>query len=150
MSKKLFILFILPVFLFACKKATVDQAKIDHETILKYLADSSLVADSTSSGIYYIITKVGSGSQPNSSSYVTVNYKGYLINGTIFDQTAGTPAKFFLTQVITGWKQGIPLIKKGGKAKLIIPSGLGYGDKTVGTIPANSILIFDIELVDFQ
>ena len=148
--KKLLFLLIIPVCLFSCKKSSVDQALIDHETILKYIKDSSLVADSTASGLYYVIADSGVGVYPNSLSYVTIYYKGYLTNGTIFDQTAGAPASLLLNQVIPGWTEGMQKIRKGGKIKLLIPSALGYGSTTHGEIPANSVLIFDIQLVNFQ
>jgi FKBP-type peptidyl-prolyl cis-trans isomerase FkpA len=144
----LLLLFILP-FLFSCKKTTVDQAAIDHAAILKYIADKGLVADSLSSGLYYVIADSGTGNSPNTSSYITVNYKGYYTNDVIFDQTTGTTASFILGKVIEGWKQGIPLIKKGGKIKLLVPSALGYGTAGLGSVPPNSVLIFDVELIDF-
>ena len=152
MKKLLFLLFI-PVLIFSCKKKTeeVDHAPIDHETILKYIADSNLTGvDSTASGLYYIVVDSGSGIQPNINSYVTFFYKGYLTNGTVFDQTSGAPVKSFLTSLIPGWKEGMQLIKKGGKIKLLIPSALAYGGNAKGEIPAYSVLIFDIELVDVQ
>ena len=68
----------------------------------------------------------------------------------MFDRTSGTPVSFFLSQVIKGWQEGIPLIKKGGKATLLIPSSLGYGSHSAGSIPANSVTIFEVELVDVQ
>ena len=81
---------------------------------------------------------------------VTVKYAGRLTNGTYFDPTTpGTTstATFALWQVIVGWQKGVPLISAGGKISLYIPPSLGYGSVPKGSIPANSILIFDIELV---
>nr|MBA3682346.1 FKBP-type peptidyl-prolyl cis-trans isomerase [Bacteroidota bacterium] len=88
--------------------------------------------------------------QPKSSSNVTVNYKGSLRDGTVFDQSGAAGISIGLNSVIEGWKEGIPLFKKGGKGVLLIPSALGYGDKATGKIPANSVLIFDIELLNVQ
>ncbi|MDB5228591.1 MAG: FKBP-type peptidyl-prolyl cis-trans isomerase [Bacteroidota bacterium] len=152
MKKLLFLLFI-PTLIFSCKKSTtdVDHPKLDHETILKYIADSNLTGvDSTASGLYYIVRDSGVGPQPNTNSYVTFFYKGYLTNGTVFDQTTGTPVKYFLHSLIPGWIEGMQLIKKGGKITLLIPSALGYGGNASEKIPAYSVLIFDIELVDVQ
>lgn len=149
MKKLLLLLLAIPVLIFSCKKSESDQPRIDREIIRKYIADSNLVADSTASGLFYVISDSGSVKRPNSASYVTVNYKGYFTSGVVFDQTSGTPFSTLLTSVIAGWTEGIPLIQKGGKIKLLIPSALGYGDKDYGTIPANSVLIFDIELLDF-
>ncbi len=104
------------------------------------------------SGLYYEISAPGADKTPGVCSYVTVNYKGMLTNGNVFDQTttASGPASFTLLSLIEGWKKGIPLIKQGGKIRLYLPPSLGYGSAAVGSIPANSILIFDIELVAVQ
>ena len=77
-----------------------------------------------------------------------VKYKGYLTNGTCFDSTKTSLPTFTLGQLIVGWQKGIPLIKAGGAIRLFIPPSMGYGSNTVGPIPANSNLIFEIKLVD--
>ena len=80
-----------------------------------------------------------------------VRYKGYLLDGAVFDETTGNnTVVFFLSQVIRGWQVAVPLLQKGGKGMFIIPSGLGYGRAPQPRIPGNSILIFEIELVNFQ
>ncbi len=121
------------------------------ERIDLYLIEQGLTAESTASGLHYIIDEPGTGDDfPELSSEVTVHYHGTLENGFVFDTTDGRgPATFFLTQVILGWQEGIPLFKKGGKGKLIIPPSLAYGESGNQGIPSNAILIFDIELVDF-
>lgn len=99
------------------------------------------------SGLFYIIDQAGSGTQPNACSYVTVHFKGSLTDGTVFQEADyGT----FLDRVIPGWTKGIPQIKEGGKIRLFVPPTLGYGAQPYGSIPANSILIFEIELFDVQ
>ncbi len=151
--RKLLLLFFIPIALYSCKKTEFDAAKqaaTDKAIILQYLRDSSLVADSSSTGLYYVISDTGTVNHPASTSFVTMYYKGYLTNGTIFDQTAGTTYKSFANRMIAGMTEGIQLIGKGGKIKLLIPSALGYGNADAGSIPANSVLIFDIELVNFQ
>ena len=112
-----------------------------------YLAEKNLTAQKTDDGLYYIIDVPGNEIKPKLNSDVKVIYKGYLTNGTVFDEKT-TAIEFNLSQVIAGWTRGIPLFGEGGKGKLIIPPSLGYGDTENGTIPANSILVFDIELVD--
>jgi FKBP-type peptidyl-prolyl cis-trans isomerase FkpA len=72
------------------------------------------------------------------------------LDGTVFDQTTTQPLNFPLGNVIVGWQIGVPLIKKGGKIRLLIPSGYGYGQGGSGKIPSNAVLDFDIELVDVQ
>ncbi len=126
-----------------------EQLVKDIKKIEDYLADNNLVAESTESGLHYIIEEEGSGGHPNLNSEVTVNYKGYLLDGSVFDQTNTSPVTFPLSSLIAGWQEGIPLLQKSGKGKFFLPSGLGYGRQATGSIPANSVLIFEIELVDF-
>lgn len=127
-----------------------DQAQIDQELIEAYLEANQLTAERHSSGLYYIIEEPGSGGSPNINSEVLVHYKGYLLDGTVFDQTTSNARTFFLFQVIQGWQIGIPLLQKGGKGTFFIPSWLGYGPEPQANIPANSVLIFETELVNFQ
>jgi FKBP-type peptidyl-prolyl cis-trans isomerase FkpA len=135
---------------FSCKKKKISsQAKEDEKIITDYIAANNLNANATGSGLYYVITTQGTGAQPNSASTVTVKYKGYLKDGTVFDQSVNG-ATFSLGSVIKGWQEGIPYFKKGGKGMLLIPSALGYGAQATGNIPANSVLIFDIDLVDVK
>lgn len=101
------------------------------------------------SGMYIVTDSAGTEERPNLSHEVTIFYQGYLLDGTKFDGTAETPATFALTQLITGWQIGIPMFGKGGKGKLVIPSGLAYGDQDNGSIPGGSTLMFEIELIDF-
>src|ERR1700741_1553406 len=111
------------------KRKAKKQAKADKDIITKYISGHNLNAQSTGSGLYYVITTPGTGAQPNESSTVTVNYKGYLANSTVFDQSVSTGLTFNLGSVIKGWQEGIPLFKKGGKGILLIPSALGYGNQ---------------------
>src|SRR5438128_2545385 len=93
---------------------------------------------------------VGSGAAAMPGDTVTVNYTGKFQNGTVFDTSIGkTPFTFKLGTgaVIPGWDQGLPGMKQGGKRLLIVPPSLGYGGKDYGPIPANSTLIFEVELV---
>ncbi len=107
-------------------------------------------------GFYYIIESLGTGETPYSlCNNISVSYKGKLTNGTVFDQTTTNPASFVLGQLIEGWRRGLPLIKEGGKIILILPPTLAYGNNEIKDpqtgvvrIPANSILIFELELKD--
>ena len=147
MRKLLYLLLVL-FCLLGCNNK--DQSKIDQQTIAQYIAANHLNATAEPNGLYYVYTLTGTGSNPTAASQVTVYYKGYLTDGTVLDQTLNNPFTTYLSQVIAGWQQGIPLMKKGGKATLLIPSALGYGAQANGSIPANSVLIFDITLVNFQ
>jgi FKBP-type peptidyl-prolyl cis-trans isomerase len=94
---------------------------------------------------------VGTGATAVNGDTLTVNYIGTLLNGTKFDSTYDRQQPFTFQlgvgQVIAGWDQGIPGMKVGGKRRLTIPPSLGYGNQTVGSIPPNSTLVFDIELM---
>jgi len=102
------------------------------------------------SGIQYIVMNEGSGAIPKASDKVTTHYHGTLLNGTIFDSSVdrGQPATFPVGGVIQGWQEVLQLMKTGAKWKVFIPASLAYGDRNSGKIPANSTLIFEIELLE--
>lgn len=136
----------LSIFLFmSCSKEDVDTQ--NQKEIEQYIADNNLNASSTSSGLYYVIEKEGTGAQPNANSNVKVKYKGYLTSGSVFDQNTNG-ITFNLQSVIAGWTEGIQLFKEGGNGILLIPSKLGYGSRGSGSIPPDAVIIFDVELID--
>jgi FKBP-type peptidyl-prolyl cis-trans isomerase FklB len=102
------------------------------------------------SGIQYIVMNEGSGAIPKASDKVTTHYHGTLLNGTIFDSSVdrGQPATFPVGGVIKGWQEVLQLMKTGAKLKVFIPASLAYGDRNQGKIPANSTLVFEIELLE--
>jgi FKBP-type peptidyl-prolyl cis-trans isomerase FkpA len=106
----------------------------------------------TESGLLYQVEKPGTGATPKDSDTVVVNYKGTLVDGTEFDNsyTRGEPLSFRLDGVIPGWTEGLKHVKKGGKIKLVIPPALAYGKTGVPGIPANSTLVFEVELLDIK
>ena len=149
--KNIFTVFICLIVLSSCKVTTVNQPELDDQLIQGYLFANNLNATKTSSGLYYMMKVEGTGVSPTLSSTVEVKYTGYLLDDTVFDQTAtGKTFTSSLSGLITGWQIGIPLMKKGGKAMLFIPSALGYGSRAIGPIPANSVLVFEIELIDVK
>lgn len=128
------------------------ESQKDAPVIEEYLAKNGLHAQKTPSGLYYIIEKQGDGTKAEPGKMVTVNYTGKLLDGKVFDSSLNpgrTPFEFKLGagQVIKGWDEGIALFNVGGKGTLIIPSAMGYGSRGQGPIPANSVLLFDIELL---
>ncbi len=140
----------LLIIIASCDTDTTDYGPIDKKIIEDYLADSNLKAQSTASGLYYIIEKQGGANAPTINSIVVANYKGYLTDGTVFDESKkGSPVSLALKSVIAGWQEGLQLIGVKGKIKLLVPSSLGYGSSGKGAVPANAVLIFDIELVEF-
>jgi FKBP-type peptidyl-prolyl cis-trans isomerase FkpA len=147
------LLLVLSVFFAGCNKddslSAEEQLTKDIELIQQYLADNGLTAQSTTSGLHYIIEEPGTGGSPTITDEVTVFYKGYFLNGDVFDQTQSQPISFPLANVISGWQEGIPLFQKGGKGVLLLPSSLGYGKFPPSGIPKNAVLAFDVELVNF-
>lgn len=105
----------------------------------------------TPEGIQYLVLTAAEGAKPSANDEVTVHYKGMLLNGKQFDSSydRNEPLKLSLGQVIKGWQIGIPLMSKGAKYKFFIPSRLAYGERATGEIPANSTLVFEVELIDF-
>jgi FKBP-type peptidyl-prolyl cis-trans isomerase len=130
-----------------CKPKAV---KSEEPAIQAYAASKGINAvQLNNTGLYYEIMSPGSGNVPNSNSIITTNYTGELLDGTVFDAST-SPVTFPLNGVIAGWQLGIPLIKKGGSIKLIVPSSLAYGCKGIGSIPPDAILYFNIELTNVQ
>lgn len=152
--KKIFIpiLILLAMLAIACDDIKPCDAEEQEAEIMQYLLDNNLTAERHESGLYYIIEEPGSRIRPTVNSTVSVIYKGYLTDAdtTVFDDSKGQARTFPLSNVVEGWKIGIPLFREGGKGKLFVPCHLGYRDVQRGTIPPSSVLIFDIELTDVQ
>jgi FKBP-type peptidyl-prolyl cis-trans isomerase len=104
----------------------------------------------TSTGLQYQVIKEGKGKKPLATDKVKVHYVGTLYNGTIFDssRSRNEPIVFGLNQVIPGWTEGVQLMTEGSTYKFWIPAELGYGNRSVGSIPAGSLLIFEVELIE--
>ncbi|KPQ13418.1 MAG: FKBP-type peptidyl-prolyl cis-trans isomerases 1 [Algoriphagus marincola HL-49] len=152
------------------KKA--ERAKVllveDGKKIEEYAAANNLDVQKTESGLYYVIEQEGTGPETTPGTTMYVNYAGYLLDGTIFDTSIQSlaeekgifsedrpyeplPVNVGMGQVIPGWDEGLLLLKKGSKAKFLIPSPLGYGENGAGAlIGPNSILVFDVEVTDVQ
>ena len=150
MKKHILILSLLLIAFTSCKKAaTFDaaaQAAKDETAIQAYLAaNPNISATKDANGVYYQVITEGTGANPISTSTVTVNYVGKLLNGTQFD--AGSGFRTTLTGVIPGWTYGVPHVKAGGRILLIIPSALAYGNTGQGSIPPNTVLVFTIDLL---
>ena len=137
-----------------------EQAATDDKLIAEMLKTKGITnAKKTASGLYYVIHKEGTGEHPKAGQKVTVNYTGVNMQGETFDSNVDpafnhvSPFTFDLGKrnVIAGWDEGVALMKKDSKITLYIPSGMAYGPQARGPkIPANAILIFDIELTSFE
>jgi FKBP-type peptidyl-prolyl cis-trans isomerase len=130
------------------------QNKTDDAVIQKYIKEKGLQPQKTNSGLYYVVTQEGNGTKAEPGKLVAVNYTGTTLDGKEFDSSKkqGKPIEFPLGQqaVIRGWDEGIALLNKGSKATFLIPSTMAYGPQESPEIPANSVLRFDVELVDVK
>lgn len=124
------------------------------EQARKYLADNAgnegVIV--TASGLQYEVLVAGTGKTPAAADTVKVHYEGALTNGHIFDSSIkrGEPVEFQLNQVIAGWTEGLQLMQEGAKFKFTIPAELGYGPGGTRGIPPNSVLIFEVELLEVK
>ena len=127
-------------------------AKKEKEASAAYLAKAAAEpgAKKTATGLIYKEVTPGTGASPIASDTVKVHYRGTLVDGTEFDSSykRNEPATFPLGNVIRGWTEGVQLMKVGGKAILICPSDLAYGDQGRPSIPGGATLIFEIELLE--
>lgn len=146
-------LFAAAIFSAACANMGSEKSLMEDKSInmKEYLNDNNIDAKETASGLFYTISEEGDGTHPTVSDSVTVHYHGYTKDGQVFDSSVerGEPLSFNLTQVIEGWQEGIPLLSKGGKGVLYVPSNLAYGERGIGPIKPNTDLIFEVELIDF-
>ncbi len=132
-----------------------EHAKVDKATIEKYVADNNLKVQYLPSGLAYYMTEEGTGAQVQPGNTAVVHYTGKLLDGTKFDSSKDRDQPFPVpvgeNRVIQGWEQGLPLFKVGGKGTLIIPSTLAYGERGAGgIIKPNSVLLFDIEVLEVK
>ena len=143
----------------AVREEQMEKQKVEAEGAVKvgedYLVENAKKegVKSTESGLQYEVITAGKGDTPAATDTVEVHYHGTLIDGTVFDSSVerGTPAKFPVNRVISGWTEALQLMKVGDKWRLHIPAELAYGAQSPSPkIPANSALVFEVELLDVK
>jgi hypothetical protein len=132
-----------------------DREMVEQVDLVNYLATYGIDRDNYYEGIYFVEKKRGRGSSPKSGNAVELQYKAYFSDGTLFDSTYEMSEPLVLKigdpgQIIKGMDIGLRLMKEGGKAKIIVPSQLGFGDKgsSTGIVPPYTSLIYDVELIN--
>lgn len=144
--KKFFLLLAISTLgVLSCSKN--KELERDKLLIQDYIFEHNIQnAITTKTGLTYVIQTEGTGKNPTATSTVKVTYKGYLLDGTAFDSSA-VPVSLKMQSVIQGWREGLSYFKEGSTGMLLIPADYGYGSVAKSGIPANSVLIFDIALI---
>lgn len=132
------------------------QLETDIKLIETYIEKNKIDAKRTDEGLFYVIGETGAGNSINLTDTLRIQYKANFLKDGIeplfFDSTASTEpelaTKFVLNTGIEGWQKGIPMVRKGGKIRLIVPSKMAYQNRVINKLPINSILDFDIKVID--
>ena len=143
-----YLILLIAIIFTSCSSNEEDFSTENDAEIQAYIKSNNLNATKTASGLYYVITDQGTGAKPTSNSTVTVNYKGYFSNGTLFEQNQNVT--FNLQQVIAGWTEGLTYFNEDAQGWLLIPSHLGYGSSGSRSIPGGSVIIFNIHLLKIK
>jgi peptidylprolyl isomerase len=134
--------------------ARLSDEREEERLMKEFLERTNITVEPTNSGLYFQTLQAGDGKSPVPGKNVTVHYMGYFIDGQLFDSSykRNVPFTFRLGagQVIQGWDEGVSMMHVGGKYKLVIPSYLAYGSKATGSIPPNTTLVFEIELLSAE
>jgi FKBP-type peptidyl-prolyl cis-trans isomerase FkpA len=133
-------------------------AEQQQNAIVNHAIDEIIPLQRTNAGLFYRILDQGSGQPLEWGDYVTAHYKGYLLNGKVFDSSyrKERPMKFYIGNMIKGWNEGLQLVNEGGRIQLFIPSRLGYGEKGVADgkdgylIPPDTPLVFEVEVLGVE
>lgn len=132
----------------SCSRNDPDViAERDRKKILEYIEEHDLDAIELEEGVFAVINREGTGGHPAENSVVKMNYIGYLLNDNVFDE--GYNARVNLQGAVRGFRIGVMAFRRGGQGTILIPSAAGYGEYSYGNIPRNSVLIFDLEIIDF-
>jgi len=143
-------LFLLLVALSACKTYSDDDLNEFDKKIQTYLKEEKIECEKSSSGMYFKIIEQGEGKKIQFTDRVVFKYKGELLDGTVFDDQREEPVEFDVKDLIGAWKEIMLDLNEGGKAYLVAPPNLGYGTHDLEDIPKNSILVFNMEVVEVK
>lgn len=133
-------------------------AEQQQNAIVNHAIDEIIPLQRTNAGLFYRVLDQGSGQPLEWGDYVTAHYKGYLLNGKVFDSSyrKERPMKFYIGNMIKGWNEGLQLVNEGGRIQLFVPSRLGYGEKGVPDgkdgylIPPDTPLVFEVEVLGVE
>ena len=151
--KKLLLFFFVAAFV-SCnsddKTETKDFTEENEKEIVEYINKNGLDAQRTNSGLYFVIDELGEGADVKLTSDVSLRYKASLTNGQIIEENMEEGLSFNLQQVMIGLREGLQYFNEGGSGTILIPAHLGYGNDDYNGVPGGSVLIFDVELIDYQ
>ena len=138
------------VLIFNVKLISTEEGidDINDKQLQDYIEKNALNATKSESGLYYVINNQGDGKLPSENSNVKVNYKGYFINGDIFDEGPEEGFDFDLGRLIPGFSEGIRYFNEGGDGTILMPSKLAYGFFGYSSIPPGAVIIFDVKLIE--
>lgn len=152
-----FFILIALTLVFGCKKIdTSNNSSVQETLLIRQWVDvskkSGYVVDSTSTGMYYVIEKVGTGAVAQAGNSVTIAYTGRFLDGTTFDASSSYTYvhKGAYSRMIPGWEDAIEKLSKGGKGVFLIPSSQAYGSNGYMVVPPYTPLLFGIEIIDIQ
>lgn len=152
MKKYLYIilLFISSCLIFSCQTYSDDQKSTFDQKIQHYIRENNLTMERLENGLYYEVIEIGDATELiKLNDHVTFSYKGSFLNGDVFQTISAAQAvSFKVNSLIVGWQDALSLIGNGGKICIIVPPHLAYGSKDTGIIPADSILIYELEVID--
>ncbi|MCO6493962.1 MAG: FKBP-type peptidyl-prolyl cis-trans isomerase [Phaeodactylibacter sp.] len=133
-----------------------SQAEKDQNAIVNYAIDELIPLERTRSGLFYRILEEGEGEKLQWGDYITAHYKGYFLDGRVFDSSyrRDKPLRFYIGNMIPGWNEGLQVIAPGGRIQLFVPSPLGYGEKGLPDgkegflVPPDTPLVFEVEVIE--
>lgn len=145
--KNTLLFIVLLLGLGACKSYSEDDKESFDQEIQAYLTKKNIHCQRSSSGLYYRIENAGKGKTIQFHDYVSFRYKGYFLNGEQFDNEV-EPVQFQVKELIPAWKEIMLELKPSSRVYMVVPPHLGYGNQELDDIPANSILVFELEVID--